>query len=59
MSDLDKSIERRIAIIEALDKQIEAVLNHCPDIEVHEVIHTDDRESIEVIFSHVMSKGII
>ncbi len=52
---LDKSIAARIAVIEALDAQIEAVLNHCPGVQVTEKIVTDaERQSIEVIFSHVM-----
>jgi stage III sporulation protein SpoIIIAA len=51
-------IAQRVAAIKACDEQLEAILNHCPNVTITETIITEeDRQSISIIFSNVIDKG--
>ena len=51
-------IAQRVAAIQACDEQIAAILNHCPNVTISETIVTEEeRQSISIIFSHVIDKG--
>jgi hypothetical protein len=57
VEEIDAKIKIQQAAINACTEQIEALLNHCANISITEKVITQaDRQSIEIIFSHVMNQ---